>query len=207
MKRSSIIYNKEYITEHSNQALNLMWELMARCVYRYGSRLIIEFPKEGDYIPSYTMDFCPTDGSGKFLKDDEYVCVVHDDATGEEIACFVDYVYACRWLTDLVTNNDFYSIYDFDTEDKSYHEMSNLERLDQIFKAACTLEGLRTGELEDAINNLRRKEKENLKWSAVYPVTNGQAGEAIFEGSAVDCTSYIIDHPELKGKCIIGQLY
>ena len=96
---------------------------------------------------------------------------------------------------------------DFDTEDKSYYEMSNLERLDQIFKAACTLEGLRTGELEDAINNLRRKEKENLKWSAVYPVTNGQAGEAIFEGSAVDCTSYIIDHPELKGKCIIGQLY
>ena len=117
MKRSSIIYNKEYITEHSNQALNLMWELMARCVYRYGSRLIIEFPKEDDYIPSYTMDFCPTDGSGKFLKDDEYVCVVHDDATGEEIACFVDYVYACRWLTDLVTSNDFYAIYNFDTED------------------------------------------------------------------------------------------
>ena len=117
MKRSSIIYNKEYITKHSNQALNLMWELMARCVYRYGSRLIIEFPKEGDYIPSYTMDFCPTDGSGKFLKDDEYVCVVYDDATGEEIACFVDYMYACRWLTDLVTNNDFYAIYNFDTED------------------------------------------------------------------------------------------
>jgi len=207
MKRKSIIYNKKYITEHSNEAYNLMWELMARCVYRYGARLIIEFKGGTDEETSFTMDFRPTDGSGKFLTDEDYVCVVYDDATGEEMACFVEYDRACRWLTDLVTKNDFYSIYDFDTEDKSYYEMSNLERLDQIFKAACTLEGLRTGELEDAINNLRCKEKENLKWSAVYPVTNGQAGEAIFEGSAVDCTSYIIDHPELKGKCIIGQLY
>ena len=118
MRRKFIIYNKEYINDHRDQAYNLMWELMARCVYVYGSRLFIEFENDTEDNDSFVVDFRPTDGSGKFLKDEDYVCQVRDQSNCEIVASFTDYGYACRWLTDLVTNNDFYSIYNFDTEDK-----------------------------------------------------------------------------------------
>ena len=86
--------------------------------------------------------------------------------------------------------------------------MNNIEKLDQLWSNVCKLDDcMDTYVLKDEIKKMYRKEKENLKWSTVYSITDGNADKALFEGPNVDCTAYIINHPELKGKCIIAPLY
>ena len=62
------------------------------------------------------------------------------------------------------------------------------------------------GGIEQEFIKLETSIKTRLQWSGVYRIDNGQANELEFEGAAPDCTSYVIDHPELKGCCIICPL-
>ena len=84
----------------------------------------------------------------------------------------------------------------------------NLENLIKIWDLATDLEEMPTGDLEDAINDCIAGMKTQLNWSLVYHLTeNNETDEVLFEGSDADCADYIIDHPELKGHCIISPNY
>ena len=67
-------------------------------------------------------------------------------------------------------------------------------------------DGYMIGGIEQEFIKLETSIKTRLQWSGVYRIDNGQANELEFEGAAPDCTSYVIDHPELKGCCIICPL-
>ena len=67
-------------------------------------------------------------------------------------------------------------------------------------------DGYMIGGIEQEFIKLETSIKTRLQWSGVYRIENGQANELEFEGAAPDCTSYVIDHPELKGCCIICPL-
>ena len=69
---------------------------------------------------------------------------------------------------------------------------------------------------EDAVNVVRASRaivdliaemKGQLRWSEVLKVDkdNTIAG-TYFIGSALDCTNYVIEHPELKGQCIVREI-
>jgi hypothetical protein len=84
----------------------------------------------------------------------------------------------------------------------------NLENLIKIWDLATDLEEMPTGDLEDAIGDCIAGMKTQLNWSVVYHLTeNNETDEVLFEGSDADCADYIIDHPELKGHCIISPNY
>ena len=77
-----------------------------------------------------------------------------------------------------------------------------------MWNLANDLEEMPTGNLEDAINEGLADMKTQLRWSVVYHLTeNDETDEVLFEGSDADCADYIIDHPELKGHCIISPNY
>ena len=66
------------------------------------------------------------------------------------------------------------------------------------------LEEMPTGNLEDAINEGLSEMKTRLGWSSVFHLSeDNEPDKDLFEGTDVDCADYIIDHPELKGHCII----
>ena len=84
----------------------------------------------------------------------------------------------------------------------------NVEILTKMWNLANDLEEMPTGDLEDAINEGLAYMKTQLRWSVVYHLTeNDETDEVLFEGSDADCADYIIDHPELKGHCIISPNY
>ena len=83
-----------------------------------------------------------------------------------------------------------------------------MEILTKMWNLANDLEEMPTGNLEDAINEGLADMKTQLRWSVVYHLTeNDETDEVLFEGSDADCADYIIDHPELKGHCIISPNY
>ena len=84
----------------------------------------------------------------------------------------------------------------------------NVEILTKMWNLAMELEEMPTGNLEDAINQCLAEMKTQLRWSLVYHLSeDNETDETLFEGSNADCVDYIIDHPELKGHCIISPLY
>lgn len=84
----------------------------------------------------------------------------------------------------------------------------NVELLTKMWDLVMELDGMPTGHLEDAINEGLADMKTQLRWSLVYHVSeNNVTDEVLFEGSDADCADYIIDHPELKGHCIISPNY
>lgn len=84
----------------------------------------------------------------------------------------------------------------------------NVELLTKMWDLVMELDGIPTGHLEDAINEGLADMKTQLRWSVVYHVSeNNVTEEVLFEGSDADCADYIIDHPELKGHCIISPNY
>ena len=84
----------------------------------------------------------------------------------------------------------------------------NMEILTKIQNLAMNLEEMPTGNLEDAIIEGLAGMKTQLRWSLVYHLSeDNETDKALFEGSDADCADYIIDHPELKGHCIIYPNY
>ena len=86
--------------------------------------------------------------------------------------------------------------------------MKNMEILTKIQNLAMNLEEMPTGNLEDAIIEGLAGMKTQLRWSLVYHLSeDNETDKALFEGSDADCADYIIDHPDLKGHCIIYPNY
>ena len=84
----------------------------------------------------------------------------------------------------------------------------NVEILTKMRNLAMDLEEMPTGDIEDAINEGIAEMKVQLRWSLVYHVSeDNNFDEMLFEGSDADCADYIIDHPELKGHCVICPNY
>ena len=84
----------------------------------------------------------------------------------------------------------------------------NVEILTKMLDLAMNLEEMPTGNLEDAINEGLAEMKAQLGWSLVYHLSeDNETDNVLFEGSNADCADYIIDHPELKGHCIISPNY
>ena len=84
----------------------------------------------------------------------------------------------------------------------------NLKNLIKIWDLATDLEEMPTGDLEDAISECIAGMKMQLNWSLVYHLSeDNKTDKVLFEGSDADCADYIIDHPELKGHCIISPNY
>ena len=84
----------------------------------------------------------------------------------------------------------------------------NVEILTKMWNLAMDLEEMPTGNLEDAINEGLADMKTQLRWSVVYHLTeNNETDKVLFEGADADCADYVIDHPELKGHCIISPNY
>ena len=84
----------------------------------------------------------------------------------------------------------------------------NLEILTKMQELAMDLKEMPTGDLKEAISDGLAEMKTQLRWSLVYHVSeNNETDEVLFEGSDADCADYIIDHPELKGHCIISPNY
>lgn len=84
----------------------------------------------------------------------------------------------------------------------------NLELLTKIQELAFDLEEMPTSDLDYAINEGLTKMKTLLRWSLVCHLTeDNETDNTLFEGSDADCADYIIDHPELKGHCIISPCY
>ena len=84
----------------------------------------------------------------------------------------------------------------------------NVEILTKMRELAMDLEEMPTGNLEDAISEGIAKMKEELGWSLVLHLSeDNETDEVLFEGSDIDCADYIIDHPELKGHCVINPNY
>ena len=84
----------------------------------------------------------------------------------------------------------------------------NVEILTKMLNLAKDLEEMPTGNLEDAINECLAEMKTQLRWSLVFHLSeDNETDKVLFEGSDADCADYIIDHPELKGHCIISPDY
>lgn len=84
----------------------------------------------------------------------------------------------------------------------------NVEILNKMRSLAMDLEEMPTGNLEDAIDEVLAEVKEQLGWSLVYHLSeDNETDNVLFVGSNADCADYIIDHPELKGHCIISPNY
>ena len=84
----------------------------------------------------------------------------------------------------------------------------NVEILTKMWNLVMELEEMPTGNLEDAINQCLAEMKTQLRWSLVYHVSEDNVTDEVpFEGSDAECADYIIEHPELKGHCIISPNY
>ena len=84
----------------------------------------------------------------------------------------------------------------------------NLELLTKMQKLAIDLEEMSTGDLDHAISEGLSEMKKQLSWSLVYHLSeDNETDKVLFEGTDVECADYIIDHPELKGHCIICPNY
>ena len=84
----------------------------------------------------------------------------------------------------------------------------NVEILTKMQELAVDLEEMPTGNLEDAINECLAEMKTQLRWSLVCHLTeDNETDQTLFEGSDADCADYIIEHPELKGHCVISPYY
>ena len=60
------------------------------------------------------------------------------------------------------------------------------------------------------VNDLLTEERRKQGYMAVYPIVNGSAQEAIFEGTKEQCKIYtdilLEAHPEMKGNIIVLEL-
>ena len=80
----------------------------------------------------------------------------------------------------------------------------NLEILTKMLDLVIDLDEMPTGNLEDAIIERLDAMKTRMGWSSVFHLSEEkEADKELFEGSNDECVDYIIDHPELKGHCII----
>ena len=84
----------------------------------------------------------------------------------------------------------------------------NVELLIKMQELAMDLEEMHTGDLDHAISEGLSEMKTQLRWSLVYHLSeDNKTDKVLFEGTDADCADYIIDHPELKGHCIICPNY
>ena len=97
--------------------------------------------------------------------------------------------------------------------------MSKLDRLEMLRDALleCKQGSVKDAEERQTYDYMMRKvydmmleEKRRLDYMAVYPIVNGSAQEALFEGTKEQCKIYtdilLEKHPEMKGNIIVLQL-
>ena len=81
----------------------------------------------------------------------------------------------------------------------------------------CKNESVKDAEEWQAYHDMMRKvydmmleEKRRLDYMAVYPIVNGSAQEALFDGTKEQCKIYtdilLEKHPEMRGNIIVLQL-
>ena len=60
------------------------------------------------------------------------------------------------------------------------------------------------------VDRLLNDERQRLGYMAVYPIVNGSAQEALFEGTREQCKTYtdilLQAHPDMKGNIIVLEL-
>ena len=96
---------------------------------------------------------------------------------------------------------------------------TKLDRLTMLRDALieCKKESVKDADEWQTYDDMMRKvydmmleEKRRLDYMAVYPIVNGSAQEALFEGTKEQCKSYtdilFEVHPEMKGSIIVLQI-
>ena len=97
--------------------------------------------------------------------------------------------------------------------------MTKLDRLNMLRDALmeCKKDSVKDAEEWQTYDDMMAKvydmlheEKQRLGYMAVYPIVNGSAQEALFEGTKEQCKIYtdimLEAHPEMKGNIIVLQL-
>ena len=98
-------------------------------------------------------------------------------------------------------------------------KISKLDRLEMLWEALLEC---KQGSVKDAdewqtyddmmrkVNGMMLEEKRRLGYMAVYPIVNGSAQEALFEGTREQCKIYtdilLENKPEMKGNIIVLEL-
>ena len=98
-------------------------------------------------------------------------------------------------------------------------KISKLDRLEMLWEALLEC---KQGSVKDAdewqtyddmmrkVNGMMLEEKRRLGYMAVYPIVNGSAQEALFEGTRDQCKIYtdilLENKPEMKGNIIVLEL-
>lgn len=98
-------------------------------------------------------------------------------------------------------------------------KISKLDRLEMLWEALLEC---KQGSVKDAdewqtyddmmrkVNGMMLEEKRRLGYMAVYPIVNGSAQEALFEGTSDQCKIYtdilLENQPEMKGNIIVLEL-
>lgn len=65
-------------------------------------------------------------------------------------------------------------------------------------------------DMMEKVSDMLHEERRRLGYMAVYPIVDGSAQEALFEGTNVQCKIYtdilLEAHPEMKGNIIVLQI-
>jgi len=93
-------------------------------------------------------------------------------------------------------------------------ELTRLDRLKIMFSAIrdCKLAHpeLEWGMMLERARDMVIEEQRRLGHMAVYPIVNGSAQEAVFEGNPEACQTYVDiyleGHPDMKGNVIILEI-
>lgn len=112
MKKLFVNYTEDYLSQQGDNLENIVFEMMARCIYN-GTRIIIEQGRT--YGEKYLMvDFAPTDGSNtNFITSDNTIVSItsvdQDDVDCEGDICedFTNYMDACRWLSTWLREGNY----------------------------------------------------------------------------------------------------
>ena len=102
---------------------------------------------------------------------------------------------------------------------KEVKSMSKLDRLTMLRDALieCKKESVKDADewqtyddMMVKVNDLLHEERRRLGYMAVYPIVNGSAQEALFEGTKEQCKIYadilLENQPEMKGNIIVLEL-
>lgn len=100
--------------------------------------------------------------------------------------------------------------------------MTAATKLDRLETLRSVLTECREGSVKDAdewqtyndmltrVSDLLTEERRKQGYMAVYPIKDGSAQEALFEGTSEQCKIYtdilLQAHPEMKGNIIVTQL-
>ena len=71
---------------------------------------------------------------------------------------------------------------------------------------AMSKDGYMVGDIVQEFLKMEERMKMRMRWSGVYRITDGTSEDLQFEGTPTECTDYVMEHPELKGHCIICPL-